>query len=90
MFKNQTKDTETYLHNEWNQHFRMDEDFQTFQQTLLTPSSEVSRHLAPIVKGQELECLHNYCTSVLYAFQKFQISFMIRIFAFWAIPALRR
>jgi len=42
MFKNQTKDTDTCLHNEWNQHLGMDEDFQTFQQTLLTPSSGVS------------------------------------------------
>jgi deferrochelatase/peroxidase EfeB len=36
----------------------MDEDFQTFQQTLLTPSSEVSIHSVPTVKGQELKRIH--------------------------------
>jgi hypothetical protein len=27
MFKNQTENTDTCLHNEWNQHLGMDEDF---------------------------------------------------------------
>jgi hypothetical protein len=53
-FKNQTKDTKTYLHNEWNQFWGIDEDFQTLQLTLLMPPSEVSKHSVPIVKGQEL------------------------------------
>lgn len=41
-------------------------------------------------KAKNLNVFINYFTSILYAFQTLQISVAIRIFAFWAIPALQR
>jgi hypothetical protein len=48
----------------------------------------VSKHSMPIVKGQELKCLHKLFHTWLICTSK--ISIMIRIFACWAKPVFQR